>query len=93
MNDVPRLHLIPELDDAPAVSRPVLLSDFGDVLTIEEAASVLRIGRASAYEAARRWRRTRSEGLPVIEIGRRLLVPRAALERLLDQADPSVAPR
>jgi hypothetical protein len=59
------------------------LTDFGEVLTVEEAAAVLRISRASAYEAARIWRATRTEGLPVIAIGRRLLVPRAALEEML----------
>jgi excisionase family DNA binding protein len=48
-----------------------------DVLTIREVARVLRIGRNSAYEAAQRGE------LPVLRIGRRLLVPRVALERLL----------
>ena len=48
-----------------------------DVLTIAEAARRLRIGRNGAYEAARRGE------LPVMRIGRRLLVPRVALERLL----------
>jgi excisionase family DNA binding protein len=46
-------------------------------LTVEEAAIVLRIGRNSAYEAIRRGE------LPSIRVGRRLLVPRLALERLL----------
>jgi excisionase family DNA binding protein len=46
-------------------------------LTIEEAAKVLRISRASAYEAARRGE------LPTVRIGKRLLVPQAALDRLL----------
>ena len=53
------------------------------MLTVDEAAAVLRISRASAYEAARIWRANRSEGLPVIVLGRRLLVPRAALEAML----------
>jgi excisionase family DNA binding protein len=48
-----------------------------DVLTIREVARVLRIGRNLAYEAAQRGE------LPVVRIGRRLLVPRLALERLL----------
>jgi excisionase family DNA binding protein len=48
-------------------------------LSIEEAARLLGIGRSSAYEAARR------DALPVrvLRIGRRFLVPRAPLERLL----------
>ena len=49
-------------------------------LTIEEAAAVLGIGRNSAYQAVA------SGQLPVIRIGRRLLVPRPALERLLADA-------
>ena len=51
-------------------------------MTVEEAAAALGISRALAYEAARR-----SE-IPVVRIGRRMLVPRAALTRLLDQAEP-----
>ncbi len=60
-----------------------LLAEHGEILTVEEAASVLRISRASAYEAARRWRATQRDGLPVIQMGRRLLVPRTALEEML----------
>ena len=46
-------------------------------VTVEEAATILGVGRNKAYEAAR------SGEIPTIRIGRRLLVPRAALERLL----------
>ncbi|MGQ0744932.1 MAG: helix-turn-helix domain-containing protein [Acidimicrobiales bacterium] len=56
-----------------------------DVLTVEEAAAVLRIGRSSAYTLARRYRATGGrEGLPVIELGRHLRVPRSGLRRLLN---------
>ena len=48
------------------------------ILTIDEAAVVLRISRQSAYEAARRGE------IPTIRLGRRILVPRRALERLID---------
>ena len=55
-----------------------------EVLTIEEAAAILRISRNAAYAAARKWRATGGEaGIPCIEIGRTLRVPRAELERLL----------
>jgi hypothetical protein len=61
------------------------LSELPAVLTVEEAAHVLRIGRAAAYEQARRYRATGGrEGLPVIELGRSLRVPRQALEDLLN---------
>ena len=46
--------------------------------TLTEAARRLGISRALAYEAANRGE------LPVCRIGRRLLVPRAALLRLLE---------
>jgi excisionase family DNA binding protein len=46
-------------------------------LTVEEAAEALGIGRTLAYEAVRRGE------IPTIRIGRRLLVPRAALAQLL----------
>ncbi len=48
--------------------------------TVEEAAKMLGIGRGLAYEAVRRGE------IPTVRIGRRLLVSRSALERLL--ADP-----
>lgn len=66
------------------------LADLPDVLTIEEAAAVLRIGRGAAYELARRylWSNGR-EGLPVFRLGRRLRVPKAALQRLLTAEVPT----
>jgi excisionase family DNA binding protein len=48
------------------------------VLTVEEAAQLLRISRQSAYAAVR------AGELPVVKIGRRLLVPRHRLEQMLD---------
>lgn len=90
MDDKPPLRLVSStassrpLTTHPAASKSACrLADFGEVLTIAEAAVVLRISRGAAYDAARRWRATRSEGLPVIQIGRRLLVPRTALETVL----------
>jgi excisionase family DNA binding protein len=47
--------------------------------TVNEAAKLLGISPTSAYEAARRGQ------LPVRVIGRRMLVPRVALLRLLDE--------
>lgn len=55
-----------------------------EVLTIEEAAAILRISRNAAYAAARKWRATGGKvGIPCIEIGRTVRVPRADLDRLL----------
>ncbi len=54
------------------------------VLTVEEAALVLRIGRGAAYAAARRWRDTKGrDGLPVIAFGRSLRVPADVLKQML----------
>ncbi|HNE37608.1 MAG TPA: helix-turn-helix domain-containing protein, partial [Microthrixaceae bacterium] len=58
-----------------------------EVLTIDEAAAILRISRNAAYAAAREWRATGGKtGIPCIEIGRTLRVPRAELERLLGRS-------
>jgi excisionase family DNA binding protein len=65
--------------EAPTWTR-LLRSDDRLTWTVAEAAELLGISRASAYEAAHRGE------LPVRVIGRRMLVPRAALLRLLDGA-------
>jgi len=51
-------------------------------LTVGEAAKLLGIGRGTAYEAVSRG------DIPAIRVGRRLVVPRAALERLLTSGRP-----
>jgi len=59
-------------------------------LTVEDAARVPRIGRTTVYALAREWRATGGRsGLPVLELGRSLRVPRVALERLLDGLPPA----
>lgn len=64
-----------------------------EVLTVEEAAAVLRIGRGAAYDLARQWRQSAGrEGLPVVALGRSLRVPKAALRRLLDLGDAAATP-
>ena len=50
------------------------------IYSVEEAAKLLGIGRSAAYEAAR------SGELPVIRIGRRWLVSKQALDRMLSEA-------
>jgi excisionase family DNA binding protein len=49
-------------------------------LTVEEAAQTLGISRAFAYECVDRG------DIPCIRIGRRILIPKIALEKLLDSA-------
>lgn len=53
--------------------------------TIEATAEVLGISRNSAYAAAKRGE------IPTIKIGRLLLVPVAALDRLLAASQPAGA--
>ena len=54
------------------------------LLTVEEAGELLRIGRTKAYAMAREWRETDGRsGLPVIDLGHVLRVPRQALEELV----------
>jgi excisionase family DNA binding protein len=47
------------------------------VFTVDEVAKLLRIGRISGYQAIQRG------DVPSIRIGRRILVPRLALEQML----------
>ena len=53
--------------------------------TIPEAGELIGLGRAAAYEAVRRG------DIPSIRLGRRIVVPLAALERLLGAAVPQAA--
>jgi excisionase family DNA binding protein len=48
-------------------------------LTVPEAARVLGISRSMAYEAVRRGE------IPVLRFGRRVIVPRAALMKMLGE--------
>ncbi|MGA9597196.1 MAG: helix-turn-helix domain-containing protein [Acidimicrobiia bacterium] len=54
------------------------------LLTVEEAGELLRIGRTKAYAMAREWRETGGHsGLPVVDLGHVLRVPRSALEEMI----------
>ena len=60
------------------------LDEYPVLLTIDEAAAVLRIGRSLAYELARQY--TASDGragLPVLRVGSCVRVPRWALAELV----------
>ncbi len=53
-------------------------------VTVEEAARILGLGRASAYTAAN------NGELPTVQIGRRLLVPVARLRRMLGEQTDTI---
>lgn len=61
---------------------PAPLANDRLVLTVAEAGELLGISRAFAYELAARGE------LPVIRLGRRIVVPKAALLRLVEFGDP-----
>jgi hypothetical protein len=63
-------------------ARPILAPQWAgrSTFSIPEAGEILGLSRASAYAAAK------AGSLPVVWIGRRCIVPRHALERLLDSA-------
>jgi len=87
----PRVGLLERVAEVPGHLLLAIVSaltpfhlDTGDIgherltLTVEEAAERLGISRAFAYEAVRRGE------IPHIKIGRRILVPKVALDRLLE---------
>ena len=47
--------------------------DFPELLTIREAATLMRVGRDTAYSLAR------TRAIPVVRLGRQFRVPKAAL--------------
>ena len=49
-------------------------------LSVREVAELLGISRGAAYQAVRMGR------IPSVRIGRRLLIPKAAIDRFLDDA-------
>jgi len=51
-------------------------------LTVQEAAELIGISRAHAYELVRQ------STIPSLKLGRRVVIPRRALERMLDARDP-----
>jgi excisionase family DNA binding protein len=55
--------------------------DVRPVLSVDEAAELLGLNRNSVYEAAKRGE------LPSIRVGRRVLISRAGLQRLLDEGN------
>src|SRR5437879_10456359 len=59
--------------------------DSHDAFTVEEAGKILGLSRASVFAAAKRG------DIPTIRIGKRLIVPRRALEKLLGIDEPNVA--
>jgi hypothetical protein len=63
---------------------PATLDGLPLMLTLTEAAEVLRVSRTSAYKLADEWRRTDgAAGLPTVRLGGRLLVRRVDLASIV----------
>ena len=69
-----------------------MLDDLPPFLTVEQAAGVLQLGRSKTYELTVEWERSNGQrGLPCVRFGWQKRVPRAALERFIDDTLPPPA--
>lgn len=71
----------PPGDDEPDVPPPTGDADQHLTLSVEEAARMLGISRGLAYTLVNRGE------IPSVRLGRRIVVPRRSLDRLLDVPD------
>jgi excisionase family DNA binding protein len=60
-----------------SLERTVTFDELNDIVTVDEAAAFLRVGRSLVYEAVR------DRVIPSIRIGRRVLIPKTGLGALL----------
>lgn len=69
-----------------------MLDELPAFMTVEQAAKAVQLGRSKAYQLTVEWERTGgASGLPFVWFGHQKRVPRAALERFIDQALSSPA--
>ena len=60
------------------------------MLTVDEAARLLRISRTSAYKLAHEWRcAAGASGLPTVRLGSRIMVRRVDLAAIVGLAPPT----
>ena len=72
----------------PAAHSEPSITQLPLLLTMIEAAAVLRIGRTTVYKLAETWRTTDgAEGIPTVRIGTKLFVRRVDLERIVSGPD------
>lgn len=77
-------------DQASPVPEPVELRDLPLMLTVGEAAIVLRISRTSAYKLVAEHRATNGvRGLPHVRLGSRIMVRRVDLARIVGVDQPA----
>lgn len=81
MHDLWRTYHAPHGSISGTFDTRAHMSEVPDMLTVEEAATILRVGRTTGYELANRWLDSGGEeGLPVIHVGRLLRVPTVLFE-------------
>ena len=68
-------------DDEPRIQQTPTKADQRLTISVEEAGRLLGISRGLAYELVNRG------DIPSVRLGRRIVVPRRALDRLLDLPD------
>ena len=72
------------MPDPPMFDGCQRLQDLPLMLTVPEAASVLRVSRTTAYKLADEWQTSGGRtGLPIVRLGRRLFVRRVDLADLV----------
>jgi hypothetical protein len=95
--EAPRLEAVadpPVPSAASAVAKPAAepitsLDGLPVMLTVTEAAKVLRVSRTSAYKLADEWRRSGgTSGLRTVQLGSRLLVRRVDLAAIVGLDEP-----
>ena len=70
--------------------RPTPFEDLPDLLTVPEAAAYLRVGRNTAYELIKQWRRSGGrQGLASVSVGRGIRVHKTALKQFVAVCAPS----
>ena len=73
-----------DLEARRAVTPPATLVGLPLMLTVAEAAEVLRVSRTSAYKLAEEWRSTHgASGLPTVRLGSRIVVRRVDLAAIV----------
>ena len=73
-----------EREKTQRVTPPATLVELPLMLTVAEAAVVLRVSRTSAYKLAEEWRATRgASGLPTVRLGSRIVVRRVDLAAIV----------
>lgn len=58
-------------------------SELPDILTVDETAEFLRLGRSLVYDAIR------EKIIPAVRIGRRILVPKSGLKQFVEASVPA----